>query len=331
MDGKKLSVKWGILGTANISKRLAPAIKNSKNGKLQAIASRNSEKAKKFSKEFGIPTNYGDYDKLLEDEQVDAIYIPLPNHLHKEWTLKAVKQGKHVLCEKPFALTEKEAKEMFKAGEESNVKIMEAFMYRFNPRIDRIKELMQEGILGDIKYLDFNFSHTLEEKLTRENNYRIRQSEGGGALYDLGVYGINTINYLLDEEPEKILVSKAIKKDDKDIDRVLELLLQYKEKKIAKITASFQSYGNYLMVSGSDGILEATKIVSQGEGELRINTLETPTIQREVTPAFDSYRAMVEHFNTSILENKELLVTKKHTLDTMKVVDEILAKMEKIN
>lgn len=328
---KKMSVKWGILGAANISRRIAPAIEKSENGSLQAVASRNSRKAENFATEFGIPTTYGNYNNLLEDKQVDAIYIPLPNHLHKEWTIKAANHGKHVLCEKPFALTRKEAEEMFKVGEDNQVKIMEAFMYRFNPRIERIKSIVQEGTLGTIKNIDFNFSHTLEEKLTQENNYRIRAQEGGGALYDLGVYGINTINYLLGEEPKKILSCKAIKKDNQDIDRAMYAQLEYKDQKIATITASFQSYGNYLMISGTKGILEVTKIVSQGPGELRINTLETAEIEKEEISAFDSYTAMVNHFNGCIAENKEPKVTKKQTLGTMKVVDELLARMEKID
>lgn len=325
-----MKVKWGILGVASIANKLIPAIQESQEGEVVAISSRNLAKAQKKAQESNIHKYYGTYEELLHDEEIDAVYIPLPNHVHKKWTIEAAKHGKHVVCEKPFALTKKEAEEMFKAGEENNVKIMEAFMYRFNPRIERIKNILQEGTLGIIKNLDFNFSHTLEEKLTRENNYRIRQQEGGGALYDLGVYGINTINYLLGEEPEKVLSCKAIKKDTQDIDRAMYAQLEYKDQKIATITASFQSYGNYLMISGTTGILEVTKIISQGPGELRLNTLETPEIIKEEIPAANSYKEMIDHFNECILENKELQVTKEQTLSTMKVVDDLLATMEKI-
>ena len=131
-----MTVTWGILGAANIAKKIIPAIQASKEVKIEAIASRSSEKEKKFSDEFTKPNYYDEFTKLLENDQIEAIYVPLPNDLHRLWTIEAAKYGKHVLCEKPFALTPKEAEEMFQAGVTNNVKIMEAFMYRFDPKIE---------------------------------------------------------------------------------------------------------------------------------------------------------------------------------------------------
>ena len=170
-----MSVLWGILGTANIAKKIIPAIQESNEGNVYAIASRNLERAKKFSKDFNIDTFYGNYNQLLENDDIAAIYIPLPNNLHLTWALEAAKHGKHILCEKPFALNKEEAEKMFKAGSENNIIMMEAFMYRFDPKIERIKQILKDGIIGELKNINFNFSHRLEEIFTESKNYRMNR------------------------------------------------------------------------------------------------------------------------------------------------------------
>ena len=322
-----MTVTWGILGAANIAKKIIPAIQASKEGKIEAIASRSSEKAKKFSDEFTIPNYYDDYTKLLENDQIEAIYVPLPNDLHRLWTIEAAKYGKHVLCEKPFALTPKEAEEMFQAGVTNNVKIMEAFMYRFDPKIEKVKSLLEEGIIGEIRYLDFNFSHMLEQIFIERNDYRMKKEAGGGALYDLGVYGINMINYLLNEETEKIEYCSVVSNTPEDIDRTVYLQLKYKENKVATITGSFQYYGNNLSLHGTEGTIEVTNIISQGEGEIRIRQNNGNNIERQVTQAFNSYNAMIDHFNDCIQQEKEQFVTKEQTMQTLRTVEKALEKM----
>ena len=166
-----MKVKWGILGVANIAAALIKAIQESDEGDVLAISSRNLEKAIKCALEIQIPKYYGSYQELLEDPEITAIYIPLPNHLHKEWSIQAAKHQKHILCEKPFVLSTKEAQEVFKTCKENRVRVMEAFMYRFDPKIERIKRIIQEKKIGTIKYLDFNFSHTLEKIFDERNDY----------------------------------------------------------------------------------------------------------------------------------------------------------------
>ena len=326
-----MQINWGILGVAGITERLIPAIQESEKGYIRAIASRNLLKAQKKAEEYSIEKHYGAYQDLLQDETIDAVYIPLPNHLHKEWVLKSVKKKKHVLCEKPFALTVTEAQEMFKESKKQNVLIMEAFMYRFDPRIDIIKKLLQEGRIGEVKYIDFNFSHTLEEKLTQTKNYRMDQQAGGGALYDLGVYGINLCNYLLDDIPSKIIQSKTIRNNDQDIDRTTLLDLQYKDKLLVHITVSFQYYSNYLQVAGTEGSLEVSNIISQDKGEIRIKKYKQNGIQKEQISSFNSYNAMVNHFNNCIIEKKEPKITQNQTVDTLRIVEESLAKLDELD
>ena len=323
-----MKVNWGILGVAQIAERLIPAIQQSKSGEVRALASRNLSKARKKAEEYGVEKFYGTYKELLLDQDVQAVYIPLPNHLHKEWLLESVKHNKHVLCEKPLTLTAKESQEMFEAGEENHVQVMEAFMYRFDPRIDKIKQILNIGRIGNIKYIDFNFSHTLEIQLTRRKDYRLEQSAGGGALYDLGVYGINLCNYLLDDQPKEILSCRSMKTNEKDIDRTSLLDLRYKDNILVHISVSFQYYSNYLQVAGTTGALEVSNIISQEEGELRIKKYKQQDIVKEQISAFNSYTAMVNHFNDCILHKKEPEVTKKQTIGTLKIVEESLAKME---
>lgn len=322
-----MGIAYGILSTAAIADKVIRSIQESKEGKVVAVASRDKKKAENFAKIYGIPKFYGSYDSLLQDDEIDVIYNPLPNHLHKEWTIKSVNHGKHVLCEKPFALTVTEAVKMFEAGNQQQVNIMEAFMYRFDPRIEQIKKILTQRELGEIKYINFTFAHTLEEKLLKTNNYRLNKEAGGGALYDIAVYGLSLINYLLDGRKGELLHCKAIKRENNDIDRSIFLQLQYDNDIIANITSSFQFYGNSLCIGGSAGELEVTNIISQEEGELRIKKLESKEYYRESIPAFNSYTAMINHFNDCIIKNSSPFVTKSQTIEILRLVEDVLSKI----
>ena len=320
-------VNFGILGAAAIANKVIESIDQSKNGKVLAIASRDIAKAEKVAKTFNIQKFYGNYDQLLEDQEIDAIYIPLPNQLHKEWTVKAAMHSKHVLCEKPFALTQQEAEEMFESGEQQKVKIMEAFMYRFDPKIAKIKKILDEGTLGDIKYIDFTFAHTLEEKLQKTDNYRLYKEAGGGSLYDIAIYGLSLVNYLLDGQKGELVHCRAVKKHEQDIDRSIFLQVQYGPRILANITSSFQFYVNSLQIGGSKGELEVTNIISQEEGELRIRKLESKEIYKETLSAFNSYTAMVDHFTDCIQKNENQFVTKSQTLEILRLVEDVLSRI----
>ena len=151
-------VKWGVLGTANIARGCTiPGMKRAKGCELYAIAGRNEEKVKKYKEEFGFEKSYIGYDALLEDKDVQAVYIPLPNHLHKEWVIKALKAGKHVLCEKPLALNADDAREMFDEAEANGVILMEAYAYLHSQYVASLKEDVKSGIIGDIDYIETAF------------------------------------------------------------------------------------------------------------------------------------------------------------------------------
>ena len=195
-------LKWGILGTAHIaSEQVIPAITNSLYGEVYAIASRNLEKAKTISKLYGIEKPYGSYEELLTDREVEAIYIPLPNHLHLEWAIKALEANKHVLVEKPVGMSSKEAEKLLKTSHKyPHIKVMEAFMYRHHPQWIKAKELVDQKVIGDIKAIQSSFSFYEDDPNSIVNSKEF----GGGSLMDIGCYPISLSRFLFNSEPKSI-------------------------------------------------------------------------------------------------------------------------------
>ncbi|MCS0542599.1 Gfo/Idh/MocA family oxidoreductase, partial [Aeromonas veronii] len=181
-------VRFGVLSTAKIARNtLIPAMERAHYAEVVAVASE-SGKAKDFAAELGIPKHYESYTDLLNDPEIDAVYIPLPNQLHKQWAIEAAKHGKHVLCEKPAALTSQDVEEMAAAFKENNVIFMEAFMYQFHPQHNRVKEIIAAGEIGDVKLIrsTFSFLHDLNS-----GSIKMQKDLGGGVLYDVGCYCIH--------------------------------------------------------------------------------------------------------------------------------------------
>jgi len=211
------SIRWGVLGVANIGVRtVIPAIQRAPNARLIAIASRTPARAEDAARRLGIPRAHGSYEALLADPEVEAVYIPLPNSLHREWTIRCAEAGKHVLCEKPLALTAREAEEMAAACRQHGVALMEAFMYRFHPRTERVGRLAADGALGDVRMVRAAFTFAVREP---DLNIRFRRDLGGGALYDVGCYTINVSRMVLGE-PE--LAFAAGRVGDHGVDEQVE-------------------------------------------------------------------------------------------------------------
>jgi predicted dehydrogenase len=197
-----------VLSTADIGmNKVIPAMIASETSEVHAIASRSLDRANGAAESLGIPRAYGSYEELLTDDEVEAVYIPLPNHLHHEWTLAAAEAGKHVLCEKPIAMTSDEAREMIEACDRAGVLLMEAFMYRQHPMWIEVKRLVAEGAIGRLQVVDAVFSYFNDDP----DNIRNILSAGGGALYDIGCYPINASRWLFGEEPEH--VESSIRRD----------------------------------------------------------------------------------------------------------------------
>lgn len=193
-------LNWGLLSTANINRALIKPLRASKRTRLLAVASRSISSAQAYAHEWDIPRAHGSYEDLLADPDIDVIYNPLPNHLHAEWTIKALRAGKHVLCEKPLTLTLDEADAMIAAAQETGNVLAEAFMYRHHPQTLKVKEVADSGALGQIQLIKGAFTFTL----TREGNYRRIKEMGGGSIWDVGCYPISYARMIVGEEPVEV-------------------------------------------------------------------------------------------------------------------------------
>jgi predicted dehydrogenase len=244
---------WGILSTANIGiKRVIPAILSGRRGVIAAVASRDPERAREVAARFGIARSYGSYEALLDDPQIEAIYNPLPNHLHVEWTVKALEMGKHVLCEKPIALNALEAQSIVAARDRSGKHVIEAFMVRFHPQWHRVRSIVRDGRIGKVRALQSAFTFPVASP----DNVRNRLEYGGGALYDVGCYPIVTARYLLGTEPERVIALV-----DRDpalaVDRVTSALVGFPGGEQLLFTSALQlALYQRVVVLGTQGRIE---------------------------------------------------------------------------
>jgi predicted dehydrogenase len=195
-------VRWGVLSTADIAiNKVIPAMQQGKYIQVTAIASRKLEKGKAAAAQLGIPKAYGSYEELLADPEIDAIYNPLPNYLHVPWSIKALEAGKHVLCEKPIALTSAEAQKLADAAKRyPHLKVMEAFMYRFHPQWQQSWKMVNEGKIGQLRTIQSFFSYYLDDA----NNIRNIAEVGGGGMLDIGCYTVSLSRFIFDAEPERV-------------------------------------------------------------------------------------------------------------------------------
>jgi predicted dehydrogenase len=196
------AVRWGVLGAANIFlKKVLPPLLKTDAVDLMAIASRSEEKARSAASTFGIARSYGAYEDLLADPDIEAVYIPLPNHLHAEWIRKAADAGKHVICEKPLALNADEAASCVEYASKKGVRLMEAFMYRFHPQWQRVREMVRTGEIGQILAVHTSFAYDNRDP----ENIRNKLAMGGGALMDIGCYAVSAARFVFAREPERVI------------------------------------------------------------------------------------------------------------------------------
>lgn len=327
----KRKINWGILGCAAIARvRTIPGLLQASNANLYAVASRGLEKAEKLRDEFQAEVAYGSYEELLADEQVEAVYIPLPNALHYEWVLKAAKAKKHILCEKPLALHAEEADEMFRVCEENNVILMEAFAFRHAPLAKKVKEIVDQGVIGNIKYIE---SH-LTDMLTDMGNIRMNQKLGGGAFYDMACYNVCIINYLMNgKEPEYI---KAFAELDEvyGVDVSNTALFLYDNGVQAASYSSLNSYARgYYAIVGEKGRIEVPcnfncrnivkfSVCTEGATDNVEILNEKKTEYTVMCP--DNYCLEIEQFGRCILEGEKPYVSKAETLLIAKMLDRML-------
>lgn len=193
-------IHWGLLSTARINAAIIPAILSSKRNQLVAVASRSSNSARLYARDWKIPLYFGSYEELLESPEVDVIYNPLPNHLHTEWTIRAAQAGKHVLCEKPITLTPEDVDAIAQAAEAGGVIVSEAFMYRHTSQTHKVRDLVASGILGEVRLMRGSFSFVLK----RKEDYRWLPECGGGSLWDVGCYPVSYARAIIGTPPVEV-------------------------------------------------------------------------------------------------------------------------------
>lgn len=311
-------VRWGVISTANIGRAAVnPAIQASSNGELVAVASRSDGAARTFAKEWGIADHYGSYEALLEDHRIDAVYIPLPNNMHKEWTIRAAEAGKHVLCEKPLALNAAECEEMAAAADEHGVKLMEAFMYRFHPRSQRVIDMVREGILGELKTIRSAFTF----RLSRPDNIRWMPEFGGGALMDVGCYCVNVSRTIAGEEP--VQVQATASRAATGVDDHLVSILRFPTGVVAHFDCALtMERCEFYDVAGTEahlrvphaflpGTADADIEEHRGRGNATVHTIA----------GVDEYRLMVEHFADCVLRDEEPRYQAAEAAGNMRVIE----------
>jgi predicted dehydrogenase len=247
-----MKIRWGILGVAKIAtEKVIPAMQKGQWSEVTAIASRDLAKARNAAAALGIPKAYGSYDELLDDPDIDAVYNPLPNHLHVPWTTKAAERGKHVLCEKPLALSADEARTLIGVRDRTGVKMQEAFMVRSHPQWLKARALVREGRIGELRSMLGVFSYFNRDP----NNIRSVPEWGGGGLMDIGCYLINTSRFIFEREPARVI---GLLDHDPDlrIDRMATLMLDFGSGHSAGTCSTQMVFFQRMQIFGTKGRLE---------------------------------------------------------------------------
>lgn len=248
-------LRWGIIGCAQIATgSVMPAIQESETGIIAAVASRGLEKSSAVAAEFGIGKAYGSYEELLADEEIDAVYIPLPNHLHRQWVIRAAEAGKHVLCEKPIALNSAEAAEMVEACRKAGVHLAEAYMYRHHPRIAELREIISRGDIGELRSIRGTFTYNDAGDTT---NIRFKSAWGGGSLYDVGCYPLSAARLLFGAEPEAVTVQAIFSPEHDNVDMMASGLVEFPGGVSLIFDCGMWAYNRQLLeVLGTEGRIE---------------------------------------------------------------------------
>ena len=322
-------VVWGILSTAKIGRqRVIPGMLNSKWCDIRAIASRSVQSARETADALGIPKAYGSYEELLADPEIEAVYNPLPNHLHVPLTLQAAAAGKHVLCEKPIALTAGEAAQLRAVA--GKVLIMEAFMVRFHPQWLRVREHIRDGRIGNLRVLQMLFSYYNVDA----GNIRNMAATGGGALYDIGCYPITAGRFFFEAEPQR-----AIALVDRDpafgTDRTTSALLDFGSGRHLDFTVSTQCAPHQrIQLSGSTGRIEIQIPVNAPQGEMTHiflddgSSLSGAGIRTETLSASDQYTLQADAFSRAIRGEIDLPYGVEDAVQGMRVIDALFRSEE---
>ncbi|WP_314584931.1 Gfo/Idh/MocA family oxidoreductase [Paenibacillus terrigena] len=310
-------LRFGVIGCAGIAVgSVIPGIKQSTTSIVTAIASRDLGKAQETAEKMEIPTAYGSYEELLADSSLDAVYIPLPNHLHMEWSIRAMEAGKHVLCEKPMALNAGEAARMLEVSRSTGKHLAEAFMYRNHPRYDRIKEIIASGEIGEVRGIHgtFTFNNHADK-----NNVRYRRDWGGGSIYDVGCYPISAARLILGSEPEAATVHALISPEHDHVDMMASGVIEFPNSVALTFDCSmWAAFRNTLEILGTDGRIE---VPSAYIGDPNFYVHSNDGKREEKQEMFNQYSLQADHFARIVWGEESARFGPEDAVANMKVID----------
>jgi predicted dehydrogenase len=318
-------LRIGILGTANIARSFLSGVRPSKRVTVVAVASRDPAKARHFAEQNAIPRIFDSYEALLADGEIDAVYNPLPNSLHAEWSIRAVRAGKHVLCEKPLASTAHEARDMFDAARRHKMHLAEGFPYLAQPQTIRLRELLAAGAIGDTRLIQASFGFTLSDP----KNIRLNPQLAGGALMDIGVYPVSLIRIAAKRRPVRV---QAFAQWSGGVDRALAATLEFADGLLAQVTCSFDSaLHRQALIAGSAGVIQTTYLnhtSAEQPGDLRLRSGVGASVVDSVvqTPSANGFLAEAESFERLVREGPAHWTgaTPEESIDIMMTLDAIL-------
>ena len=316
------TLRWGIVGTASIAESaFIPAMQNSERGRVTAIAGRDANKARQMAERAGVEKSYGSYEELMQDSDIDAVYIPLPNHLHKEWTVQAARAGKHVLCEKPAALNAGEAEEMLKVCEEEGVLFAEAFMYRYGGKHARVREILESGEIGDLRSMHGVFNYCTPDDT---GNVRFNRSMGGGSIYDIGVYPISAARMIAGCEPLWASAHAFFSSRHDDVDMAASGLLAFPDGLALTFECGMWSYNrSYFEITGTHGRIELPFMFGWRENP-QIVVCTDRERREERLPEVNHYTLQADAFARAVFGEAKLPFASEDALHNMRAVDACL-------
>lgn len=317
---KKL--RWGVLSTAKIGReKVIPALQKSTHNQALAICSRDTQSARRVADELHIERAYGTYEELLADPDIDAIYNPLPNHLHVEWSIKALQAGKHVLCEKPLGLNTADAQRLVDAARaHPQLKVMEAFMYRFHPQWQLAKQLVDEGRIGKLHAVHSHFSYNNREP----DNIRNKAEWGGGALLDVGCYSISLSRWLFNEEPTQVL-GQITPMPGEEVDCITSGIMEFSAGSASFTAATKIEPVQYVEAIGDEGslYLERPFYNDSTDPVQRVRITRNRVQEVIEVPDDNHYSAMGDAFALSIFNNSAVPTSLDDAIANMRAIDAI--------
>ena len=311
-------LRWGILGVARINDRLLPAFAKANNAVLRAIASRSLDKAKAAAKANNIPLALGSYEAMLDDPNIDAIYNPLPNTMHFEWTKKAAERGKHILCEKPLCPTAAQAKELVDFCRARGVVLMDGFMWPHHPRTARLKQFLDEGNIGDILRVGGSFSFRMDP--LDPGNIRLQAAMGGGSLLDVGCYPVYGIRWAFGAEPVKV---QAAARYEHGVDVEMNGLLWLADGRVGSFDCAFTlPYRGWLEIVGTEGnVFVPDMWLPPKRAVFEIRRGGRYDVEEMVVDGEDQIVHMLENFGNAVLTKTTVSPSPDEAIKTLRVLD----------